>query len=73
MSSIEELVFELAEEYTSGDLEKLVKLLDLVLNGKKSLETVKPVAKATAPRGRPAKAAAAAAIQSPVEDDDETF
>jgi hypothetical protein len=37
-NTIEELVFELAEEYTSGDLEKLIKLLDIVINGVKSRE-----------------------------------
>lgn len=41
-NTIEELVFELAEEHSSGDLEKLIRLLDLVLNGKKNIEPVAP-------------------------------
>jgi hypothetical protein len=61
-STIEELVFELAEEHTSGELEKLISLLDLVLNGKKSLEakavsSESPApAKATASKSKAAKA-----------------
>jgi hypothetical protein len=55
MSSIEELVFELAEEHTSGDLDKLIRLLNLVLNGKKSLEVpdVSPSAPVPAPAPEP--------------------
>lgn len=61
-NTIEELAFELAENYTSGDVEKLIKLLDLLLNGKKTVEArdgkvdVAPPAKAAAPKAKSAKA-----------------
>jgi hypothetical protein len=75
MSSIEELVFELAEEHTSGDLEKLIKLLNLVLNGKKNLEApdVSPSAPAPAPAPAPAVASKAKGVKASAPEEEEAF
>jgi hypothetical protein len=58
-NTIEELVFELAEEYTSGDLEKLIKLLDIVINGVKGREAQQdsePTKTATTSKAKSSKA-----------------
>jgi hypothetical protein len=67
-SSIEELVFELAEAHTSGELEKLIRLLDLVLNGKKNVEPSPQPPKATASKAKGGKAAAVESDDSAAEE-----
>jgi hypothetical protein len=80
MNTIEELVFELAEEHTSGDLEKLIRLLNLVLNGKKTLEAqvsgdvIAEPAPAPATRASKTKnAKATVGVESNDSSDDEPF
>lgn len=69
MASIEELAFELAEEHTSGNLEKLIKYLDLLINGKRSQEAPQ---NSTPAKAAPASKAKNAKASEP-SDDDETF
>lgn len=77
-SSIEELAFELIEEHTTGDLEKLVKFLDLLINGKKTVEArddsgKAAVASTPASRGSSSKAKStkASGTSDPSSDDDD--
>jgi hypothetical protein len=63
-NSVEELVFALAEERTSGDLEKLIRLLDLVLNGKKNLEAQE------VPAPAPAQVVASKTTKAAAKDDE---
>jgi hypothetical protein len=75
MSSIEELVFELAEEHTSSDLDKLIRLLNLVLNGKKNIEepSISTVTGTPAPAPTAAPASKAKASKASAPDEEEAF
>jgi hypothetical protein len=76
-TTIEQIAFELAQQYGSAELEKLAKYLELLVFGKKSLEA--PVAApSTTAKAKPAKASgrtpkAVAESDDSTDDDEDNF